>query len=241
MTVSQVFEFTDKNYKNSSGTNMVGLQGGCSDGTYVYALKTDEQADSVRETRVVKIDPKTWKQVAVSEPIKVGHANDLTYNPKTGLLYAVHMGGPYTTIDPSTLTVVETLNLNKGFFGIAYDAINDRYVLAKAAQAQYNFTLMTYNGNLSFASEFPTVRLGYTAQGIFCDSKYIYYSQSGDSTRGTAGRSIVTVHDWDGNRVCILYIETSLEIEAFFFHDGAYYACFNAKDGDYIAQLSVKK
>ncbi len=218
---------------------MASLQGSCSDGNYVYVLKCDDGGDDVREARVVKIDPETWEVEDVSEPLKLGHANDLTYNPKTGLLYAVHMGGCYTTINPSTLKVVAAnVNLNKGFFGLAYDEYNGRYALAKQGQAQCNFALMVYNGSLSFVSEFETVRLGYTAQGIFCDDQYIYYTQSGDSSRGTGGSNIVTVHTWDGNRVCILYINDSSEIESMFWYNGAFYACFQGSK-DCVKQLVV--
>ncbi|MBE6577745.1 MAG: hypothetical protein E7653_06365 [Ruminococcaceae bacterium] len=236
MTTDTKFSFVDSEYTQADGSAMKSLQGSCTDGTYVYALKTDGNDD---ETRVVRIDPKTWTVDMIGPIVNVGHANDLTYNPNTGYLYAIHMGTTYTLIDPSTLNAVSQKTLSKSFFSMAYSEIGDRYVVTKTGQSKYNFALMVYDGELkTCTSEFETVRLGYTAQGIFCDSHYIYYSQSGITN---AAKNIITVYTWGGERVCLLYVDNVDEIESIFWYDGAFYAAFNGDAGtDYIAQLIVK-
>ena len=248
MKTETVFTFNDSDYTYkdsiagiSYNRSMTGLQGSCSDGTYVYAIKTD---GSDTNSRVVKIDPKTWKVVQIGPIVALGHANDLTYNSKTGYLYVADMtgNGKSSVIDRDTLDIKEAITVagKYAFFGIAYDSVNNRYVLAKSAQSKYSFALATFNGTLtSRASEQETYKFGYTAQGIFCDQTYIYYTQSGATRNGyTVPGNIIAVYNWDYELVCVLKIDNSHEIESMFWYDGAFYACFQSST-DYIAKLVV--
>ena len=96
---------------------------------------------------------------------------------------------------------------------------------------------MVYDGNLAKVSEFETVRLGYTAQGIFCDEDYIYYAQShsGTAERPASG-TIITIYTWSGTRVGLIYVDDTTEIENVFWYDGNFYACFQGGT-DYIKKL----
>lgn len=250
MTTEKLMDVADYTDKSDSKT-LIALQGACTDGTYVYVLKTDladgspnaavTENNGPDQTRVIKIDPKTKTVVAVGPIISVAHANDLTYNPNTGKLYSAWCSADasiYSVINPDTLNVEKNVDLKRDFFSIAYDSETDRYVLAKSGQAANNFSLIVCDGNLNYVSEFETERFGYTAQGIFCDAKYIYYTQSCRSGLGTKG-SIITVHTWDGELVCVMRIDNSDEIESMFWYDDAFYACYQG-DADYVAKLVVK-
>ena len=242
-------------YTNKAGSSTLNfIQGSCTDGKYIYVLVTDVAdgapnstgtgTNAPDQTRVIKIDAKTGTVVKVGPVISVAHANDITY--KDGKILSAWCSGDakrYTVINPDTLEEESQGTFTKNFFSIAYDPISDRFALAKSGQGYYGYALMIYKGDGTFVREFQTERFGYTAQGIFCDEQYIYYTQSNRVNYGgvaTQG-SLITVHDWDGNLVCVLRIDNNDEIESMFWLDGSFYACFNATGGDYIAQLSVKK
>lgn len=67
-------------------------QGACSDGTNIYmAFERKRSGTHARAIKIVKMNADTMRVVAISGPLKVGHANDMTY--RDGDLYITHSAG----------------------------------------------------------------------------------------------------------------------------------------------------
>ncbi len=154
-----------------AGTHFV-VQGGCTDGTYLYACLEDQKIPagagqeereaayyktSAHTTKIVKIDLATMKTVMISEPMYLDHSNDMAYNSKTKELIVVHCGMETTKdengrdvkrsrilsfIDPETLTINKTI----------VDAIEGAHAMAYN-ESRNTFVTATgryykmYNGN----------------------------------------------------------------------------------------------
>ena len=86
------------------------VQGSASDGQFIYcALHASAMSG---QTRIAKMDAASMDVVGVSEPLRIGHANDLAYDARRGQLAAVHLDGGQSLavsyIDRESLQVVET-------------------------------------------------------------------------------------------------------------------------------------
>ena len=84
-----------------AGTHYV-VQGGCTDGKYIYACLEDQKPYSGdpdyyhntqnHTTVIYKWSIETGKTVAKSEPLSLDHANDMAYDSKTNELIVAHCG-----------------------------------------------------------------------------------------------------------------------------------------------------
>ena len=189
------------------------VQGGTTDGTYLYACLEDQKAPSgiskdewekyykatsQHTTIIVKIEIATMKMVAKSKMLKLDHSNDMAYNPKTNELIVVHCGMEgerhkiLSFIDPETLTVKRTCeNAFEGGYAATYNASKD--ILVAAGGGGYKY----YNGNYQNAdgsyrnrltryndTKYSSFTTGHTTQGIDCDDDYIYAVLTGDGEDG---------------------------------------------------------
>jgi len=155
MTLSQIAAFTV-------------LEGGGTDGKYAYYAFIDKNTDTAV---IVKIDIVTWKIVKMSNPINTGHTNDITYNPKLGLLVINNSKDSWcgiSFIDPETLIETEYRVNTISSRGISYIEETDQYVLGGV----YDFYITDSGFNLQ--KQFTCGNPQYTTQGLFCDGKYIY-------------------------------------------------------------------
>ena len=108
------------------------VQGGYTDGKYHYQLFIQKDTASNEENNIVRLvqyDLESGEQVQVSDPLPLNHANDLTYNPKRGVFVAVH-NNPHrkwvSLIDPETLTITETIQLDDKIYSISYNESRDQ-------------------------------------------------------------------------------------------------------------------
>lgn len=109
------------------------LQGGCTDGEYVYIIlhngMKEENAD-LAEGAILKINPKKWKVEGVYKGLDFDHGNDMCYNSKTGELIVVN-SSPYgnliTVYDAETMECKGTRTLPVKIYAMAYSAQEDCY------------------------------------------------------------------------------------------------------------------
>lgn len=225
-------------------------QGGCSDGTYYYQAFIQRDDASNQENNIVKIgkfDMKKQKALLFSEELLLHHANDITYNSKTGELVLAH-NAPHSKrlsiIDPETLTVKRTVELPGNIYSITYSPERDQYMVG--ASGGQNMRLIT--SDFQYADDF--VRLAtsqtssYTTQGICSDDTFIYHVLW-DSKRSKADdfQNVITVYDWYGNFVGIIHINFGvLEPENISVIDGVFYiVAYYSSQGGALFRTEVKK
>lgn len=185
------------------------LQGGCTDGAYAYLVLEDQKRapggkSGDGECIIVKVDMATWRVAAKSQPLPLHHGNDLTYNPRTGQLLAVHCYGrpnDISFIDPHTLAVTDTREYFHSVYGIAYNAKRDQYVMA--IRGGYDFAV--FDSRFELLRYVKGVDTRFVKQGIDCDDDYIYFA--------TSGENAIVCYDWLG-RYRGVYAVTGSDREA---------------------------
>lgn len=212
-----------------AGTHYV-VQGGCTDGKYIYACLEDQKPNSGdpdyyhntqnHTTVIYKWSIETGKTVAKSEPLSLDHANDMAYDSKTNELIVAHCGFKdgrskiLSFIDPETLTVKATReNVFEGGYGIAYNEKRDIIVTATSGYKLYKGDYLSGNGVHKNAltrvngnkgeNDFQTFVTGHTPQGIDCDDDYIYACPTGDGGDGIsdANYGYLIITDWNGKHI----------------------------------------
>lgn len=152
------------------------MQGGCTDGDYIYA--TYNYNTFVKYNLLTKeIITNSYSEIASGE-----HDNDMAYNPTTGKIYmAVMADSLLAVIDPDTLTVESTITLLDEnddpltFSGIAYDRINDQYIAGVGTSNGSSLTFYFYNSSFEYVKKVNNnIFTWETIQGIETDGTYIY-------------------------------------------------------------------
>lgn len=225
---------------NDLGANNV-MQGGCTDGRYGYFCMEDQAGNyedtSLHRTCIVKVDMATGELVDVSERLPLHHSNDMCYNPNTNQLMVVHCGkgdNAYglTYVDPDTLEITGTASLPIGFYCMAYDEVNDRYMVGSNGR---NFSILDSDFNVLV----PKVNVGPASyckeeelitQGSDCDSEYVYVVLGGRNSSGPWVNYLV-VYDWNGELIMAKIIPGMTAESENIFHIGStiYVAC-NGED-----------
>ena len=166
--------YTISKHTDSSGINCRIIQGGCTDGEYLYVCLNDG-AKSNAVTTIVKTELRTGKVVAKYEGLMIDHANDLTYNPNTKEILACHNAPNHRFIsifDAETMTLKETIALRESLYAIEYDEDLDRYWIGLSGA--YDF--MHYDSALKKNSRIIRgYNNGFTKQGVDIDDKYLYF------------------------------------------------------------------
>ena len=201
------------------------LQGGCTDGAFVYLLFTDGASSGARD-RLLKIDLAAQSVEQMSEPLEVDHGNDMTYNAKTGKLVVTHNapnGKVLSFIDPKTLAVTKTKKIPDKVYGIAYDTLEDRYFLGLSGT--YDFA--RYSAGLQREEVFAGRNNGATRQGIevYGDSVYFLYSSPNRIVKYTCGGAFVGTYSLP---------VTKGEPECLFFIHDTPYICYGTGGGSAV-------
>ncbi|MBQ4112279.1 MAG: hypothetical protein IJD38_05740 [Clostridia bacterium] len=196
-------------------------QGAASDGTFVYiALRNSDDSGAVIAKH--RLDDGSF--VAVSEPMNLGHANDMTFNTEKNLLVVAHgqkQGKIITLVNPDTLEFIEDVNIEKGAGAISYNPATNAYAISQGGKS-----LHMLDKDLGYVTSHERTKLeGYTAQGMGSDENYIYFPMSG------AGQNILDTFDWEGNRVCQVILPTPHESESLFYVNGRHFVSFNYDGG----------
>lgn len=153
-------------------------QGGCTDGTYIYRalVKHDDEP-----AKLQKLDM-TGVLIKESEVV-LGHANDMTYCSKDGLLYIAHSSSTSIVykVDPTTLQLMDTIDIGRTIWGIDYNAKYDRFVLGGVGDAY--LSIYTYDFSFMYRIKEDNAFSGMVRQGISCTDNYIFVSL--DNAYGT--------------------------------------------------------
>lgn len=229
--------------RKAAGQKLYGydtLQGACANAGYGYFTLFDRNKD---KCRIVKVDLESMAVVKVSKPLKIYHANNLTYNTKRGLLLATCCqvkGKRAVFIDPSTLKVTGKRDIKlksskkipksvvrkyKGFTAIAYNEKHDCYV----GRLRGNNNVIIFNGNLKPVRyvKLKGKKTGLLNQGLESVGDYIYDVRS---FKGKYKYNLVTIHTMSGAYVGKMKFargsKPGKELECIF-HDGdRFYAGF---------------
>lgn len=191
-----------------------GTQGGCRVGNYHYQciIKTDKESNQMNNiTYVVKYDLTTKETVMCSELLQLNHANDITYNEKTGELVIVHnapRGKMLTFMNPETLEVTRTGELPVSVYAIGYSAARDQYVVGVSGGQN----LRKITTDLQYADKKTTYATEttkhYTTQGITADDLFVYCVLYDSLHAGsTIMQNVITVYDWYGNHVGTIHAD----------------------------------
>lgn len=209
------------------------MQGGCSDGKYMYLILENNKAAT---DIITKVDMSTWEIVKQSEPLPLHHGNGMGYNSKTNELFVSHnTGAPkdVSIIDPDTLTIKKTFSLDYGIYGICYNEKRDCYVIGFSGLSAFavldsNFVELGYYDGHS---------IGLANQSVSCDDDYIYVGNSGVGSN--PGMEVVKIYNWMGEYQGIFRVDSVSEQEAFIPINGKHYITFYTGNGGRVYEIDI--
>lgn len=221
-------------------------QGAETDGTYFYMVMTNGGNE---KGIIVKRRVDNFEFVSQSDPIPLGHGNDICYNPQDHILVVTNMNSvagedgirrtTLTIVNPDTLQVEKqvTLALDKTMYNtvskIAYSSKRQTYVLYA------NTTMYICNRNFEVLYSFAGAEnSNYTGQGMGADDTYFFTVQSPNSSKG-ANDNIINVYSWDTGYVGTVHVNMGIESEGLLYYKGKYYMIFN-HEGSAIMDLDLK-
>jgi len=219
------------------------LQGGCFTEEYAWFAVIDITTNityGMTESCIVKYDMETMEEIARSEVLKLGHANDITYIEKTNELYVIHVNQKRVSVlDADTLEEKEVKNLAVEGYAIDYDEKNERFV---TAYGQAGMAFWDTNFKMTGYSDSQDTTL--VTQGICCDDTYVYHVLWSKPANEEEPENMIFVNDWEGN----LITKVPLGLKDFepenisLVGDTFYISCNNlADDGQSIFKVQMVK
>jgi hypothetical protein len=173
------------------------MQGGCTDGTYMYYAMVnsgDSQTACIR-----KYDIKTGKLLKTGDPIATDHSNDITYIPETNQLLVCHNSPNRTmvsVVDADTLEFVKKVELPFKIFSISYQPEREVYVVGISGGQDFSILNKNFKVDRNYlpsTDRFTAVNTEFTTQGMETDINYIYFVQY--------KTNVIMVYDWKGKYV----------------------------------------
>lgn len=223
-------------FQLSSVGNYSVMQGGCTDGKYMYLILENQK---IKEDMIFKVDMATWEVVAQSESLKLDHGNGMGYDSKRNTLIVSHNTGDVKRIsfvDPETLKITGSRTLDFGIYGITYNAEKDWYAVGISGSSAFAIL----DSNFVELGYYEGHNIGLGNQSINTDGKYIYLGNSGVSVN--PGVEVVKVYDWTGEYKGIFRWDSVSEQEAMISCNGVNYVTFFTGNGGrvYKAELDLK-
>lgn len=217
------------------------MQGGCTDGTYMYLLLENKRMTdpdtgaSVSYCMLFKVEMASWTVVAQSEPLRVDHGNSITYNPNTNQLMIAHCKNrtqEFSYVDPNTLTITGEKNLGRNFHSMGYSAGQDKYVIG--IKGTHNFVVYdnAFNKLGEYEGVAPASGVGY--QALTCDDDYIYILYCGTT-------NAIMCYHWDGAYAGCYKVDFSPECEALMFAGDDCYMSFYTGSGGTVRKIEFDK
>lgn len=238
VTETYAASITDITYEKVGSISDCGLiQGGTTDGQYVYSACVND--DSHSSTVIVKTDI-SGKKILSSESFSrksVGHANAMTYSSKAGKLILTMwddnsagnngITNQVRIISPSTLKSEGTETFDKGAnaTNICYNPSTDQFIAnGKLYDSNYKYIRTIFSGGDSKFNSDSQMSGDTAGQGIGCDNSRIYvirWSKSKSITR-------IIAYDWTGNATAVYNLTNmSDELESLFIINGEMYGGVN--------------
>ena len=224
-------------FRAESGQKLYGydtLQGGCAHDGYAYLTLFDRTKN---KCRIAKVELSSLRVVKVSAPLKLYHANNLTYNTRKNLLVATCCqvkGKKVVFVNPNTLTYAgsKTIKISKkskvipkkvarrykGFTAIAYNEKHNCYV--GRLRKDNNVVILDANLKPIKYIKLKGKRTSLLNQGMESVGDYIYDVRS---FKGKKKYNLITIHTMSGAYVGSMKVpytkSPGYELQCLF-HDG---------------------
>lgn len=216
----------------SAYENIKTVEGGCTDGRYIYQVLIDTAAapDSI-PCKIVKIDSSSWSVTAESEVLNIDHANDMTYDEENKLLVVCNNKPNYTTItfvDPTSLEIKGTKKLDTKIYSIAYVGSEKCWYAGISNSAD----IVRFDENFKETGVIDNPENLYTRQSLASDGTYLYSLYYNPN--------IVYRYSLTGEpQGHIVLPDTKNEAENIFFLNGNMYVGFNilGNAGGFVARI----
>lgn len=225
----------ERYFQLSSVGHFTVMQGGCTDGKYMYFALENNRLDPHTDL-IFKVDMDTWEVVAQSEELGLNHANGLTYNSKLHSLIVVHGAGAQQDIsfvNPDTFQITDRKTLNYKMYGLAYN--EEKGLYAVGISGTPDFAVLDSDFNEIGYYKGHSVGLG--NQSIEVDENYIYFGNTG---RGeNLGVEMVKVYNWDGGYEGIFRWDTVSEQEALIRHGNDLFVTFFTGNGGRVFRADL--
>lgn len=238
-------------------------QGSCTDGTYIYMCFEYRNGDDVgnkdARIRIAKVDIATKKLVKYSGSLKLGHANDITYNSKekTLVITGAKFSDPYLrVVDADTLKLKKTVKVNikngtstlSAMNGISYNEADNTYTVRGRSYIKSNGNEVTdvtksYVLNSSFELiKTVTIKRVYDTdtQGIETVGDNVLFAQSEGQT---SDKNTIAIFDKAGKALQNIKLSVKGELESIFQIGKNLYGTLHKKgleDGDYKTTFIFK-
>jgi len=235
-TMTQLFKMSA--YVDSENRNCRVLQGGCTDGTYYYAIMNDSLKDAQgnhspdSSSTILKYEIATKKLVATYPGLMVEHANDATYRSDTNELIIAHCSpnkNLLSIFDCSTMELKRKVTIESEIYSISFDPYEKCYWVGLS----YGDSFAKMDLDFKLISTYEGIPFGYTRQGMDVDSKYIYFSRYNPNC--------ILVYDKEGNFVDRIGLSTtSYEVENIFhIGDDFYIGYYTSSAGGRLYKLEL--
>ena len=226
-------------FRLTNNTSYPILQGGClsDDGKYYYcslitAGETNEKGIIQKYSIGSVSDFSTWGYISSSSELAISHANDMQYlNGKIYLCNTNNRPNEIMIINPISLTIENTINIQYGATAITYNKKLNKFITRrKTERGVFDF----YDIDFNYIKSTEVLGVTFdTVQGIDSDNDYIYELCS----HQIFGNSIV-VYDLKGNFIKRIGSNVMSEIEHMNNFDN-YYITGYYKNGSNFLSIST--
>lgn len=231
--------------RSQAGQQLYGydtVQGGTSDGTYLYYVLYNRILESQGKPccLIAKFKASNLKLTKLSDPLDINHANSLAYDTANRRLVAAHCRthvARLSYINPKTLKVTQYVDAADPLAStadaqtasvphiaaIAYCAERKQYVAYDSKKKGF----VVYDKQMKPVKRItPSLKSKQTSQTVLATEDYILLGVSPKS--GVEGGNQLLVYDWDGNYITAIQLGASYELENAYFYQGHLYVTFYA-------------
>ena len=224
VTFEQIKKMSIPTATAPSGQSLSCVQGGGTDGKYMYACVLNATEDDP-SCMILKYDLKTHNRVKVSKELKLGHANDMAYNPDEHILLVAHCNsgispadGRISVFNPDTLELIKTISLTEGSdISITYNRETKQYI---TVGVQNNYVYI-YDSDFNLVRTISSFGMckgmfdgkycgDYLMQGIETDGKYLYIS---DWHGGSEFLTLKSIEEETSVHIHVMDLETGRPLE----------------------------
>lgn len=208
-----------------SADNLYGImQGAAYAKGKIFAAATYKKIDGAELTRILVVNPDGTVEKE-SEPLTLDHANAITYVKKWDKLLVSHCQSNdghfyrYSLVDPETLEITESHDLEKPFFAMAYDEETDRFFSGEWSGG----TLDVWDGDLHLTLSKGVEEPESLSQSLYASANGAYFVRSAQNNAPAE----IRIYDWECNLTMTVIVPTGAEPEAIFLIDGVTYIICN--------------
>lgn len=188
--------------KEIPGTYFNAIQGGCTDGEFIYCGIVQNQ-DDLQNTVLHKINIKTNEIEKTVSNFSLGHCNSMTYCDYDGYIHCVSLNESSTIhrittdlqyVDSYVVNIIEKYPSFTGFGAIDYNKEREQFIfLIRGDKKGYAI----YSKNMNFIRIIWTDTIENHAYGGVCtDKNFIYQTVCGTNLEG-----IIGIFDWHGKLI----------------------------------------